>query len=137
MTYKTAKISDSEWKVMKVLWDDSPLPSSEIIKRLSPYTVWKPKTIHTLITRLVKKNIVGVKKEPSRYLYFPLITKDDCRLKETESFLEKVYNGSVSMLVANFINKDMLTQEELERLKKLLDNDLSDSSKKSTRPGGN
>ncbi|ACB86144.1 BlaI/MecI/CopY family transcriptional regulator [Natranaerobius thermophilus] len=123
MVKKTNKISDSEWEVMEVLWDDSPIPSSAIIERLQPQTDWKPKTIHTLISRLVKKGVVGVEKNTTRYLYYPLLSKEECRLTETETFLEKVYNGSVSMLVANFIKQDRLSQQEINELKKLLDDD--------------
>ena len=116
------RISDAEWEVMEVLWEESPLTSSKIIKRIQPYKDWNSKTIHTLISRLAHKNIVGVDKtSPNKYLYYPLISKEKCRLQETENFLQKVYDGSLSMLVANFVEENKLSSEEIESLKKLLD----------------
>lgn len=116
------RISDAEWKVMKVLWERSPLTSTEIIESLKLDTAWSPKTIHTLISRLVKKKALKVKKESPFYLYYPLITEQKCRRVETESFLQKVYDGSFHLLVANFIKDERLSEEEIEGLKRILDN---------------
>lgn len=115
------RISDAEWQVMKVLWERSPLTSTEIIEALKLDTAWSPKTIHTLISRLVKKKALKVKKESPFYLYYPLITEQECRRVETESFLQKVYDGSFRLLVANFIKDERLSEEEIEGLKRILD----------------
>ena len=90
-------ISDAEWQVMKVLWERSPLTSTEIIDSLRDDTVWSPKTIHTLISRLVKKGAVGVGKDSPLNRYFPLVTQEECRKVETKSFVQKVYDGSLQM----------------------------------------
>jgi len=121
MASRSTKISDAEWEVMEILWEEAPLPSSEIIRRLEPDTDWSPKTIHTLISRLVKKKVLEVEKETNRYLYHPLISREECRIKETESFVQKVYQGSASLLVANFIKENKLSPAEIEELKKLLE----------------
>mgnify|MGYP000887917672 CR=1 FL=1 len=68
-------ISDAEWKVMKVLWEKSPLTSTEIINSLKDSTNWSPKTIHTLISRLVKKEVVGVNKDFPVNKYFPWLLR--------------------------------------------------------------
>jgi len=115
------KITDAEWEVMKVLWEESPLPFHAIQKKLEPRANWKPNTIHTLISRLVKKNVIGLEKKNSRYLYYPLSSQEECSLKETESFIKKVYDGSLSMLVANFISENKLSPEEAQKLRELLD----------------
>nr|WP_205842237.1 BlaI/MecI/CopY family transcriptional regulator [Natranaerobius trueperi] len=70
-----------------------------------------------------------MKKNTTRYLYYPMLSREECRITETETFLEKVYNGSVSMLVANFIKQDKLSQEEINELKKLLDDDTKGKDK--------
>ncbi|WP_338075676.1 BlaI/MecI/CopY family transcriptional regulator [Chengkuizengella sediminis] len=115
------KISEAEWKIIKVLWRNSPLTSSEIIDALKKETSWSPKTIHTLISRLVKKEAIGVKKESRLNSFFPLVTEDECKRVETKSFLEKVYSGSVKMLLANFIKDEKLSQNEIEELKLILE----------------
>ena len=118
---KSTKITDAEWEVMEVLWNDSPLASREIIRQIQPHKEWNPKTIHTLIGRLVEKKVVGIDKASAKYLYYPLISKEECRLQEAESFLQKVYNGSLSLLVANFVKENKLSPEEIEKLKELLE----------------
>lgn len=115
------KISDSEWEVMKVLWKKSPITSSEIIEVLKEYISWSPKTIHTLISRLVNKNAIEVKKTEPFYLYYPKISEEECKRVETKSFIKKVYDGSIHLLISNFLKDEKLSGEEIEELKKILD----------------
>lgn len=113
---------------MKILWEKSPITSSEIIRILKEYMYWSPKTIHTLINRLVDKDIVEVKKQKPFYLYSPKISEEECRKVETESFLKKVYNGSIHLLISNFIKDEKLSEEEIRELKQILD--TKDSKKR-------
>ncbi|WP_291636766.1 BlaI/MecI/CopY family transcriptional regulator [Clostridium sp.] len=117
----TFKISDAEWLVMKVIWQESPLTASSIIKHLKQQTEWSPKTVQTLISRLVKKGVLGVKKDTTLNEYYSLVSKEDCIRKETKTFLQKVYGGSLKVLIANFVNNETLSPKEIEELKSLLD----------------
>lgn len=114
-------ISDAEWQIMKVLWKNSPLNASEIIAALKPDTAWNPKTIHTLISRLVKKEALGVRKTNPFYQYYPLVSEEECVQEETKSFLHKVYDGSFHMLVANFLKEEKLSSDEIDELQRILD----------------
>lgn len=114
-------ISDAEWQVMKVLWEKSPLTSTEIIDSLRHDSTWSPKTIHTLISRLVKKGALGVRKDSPLNRYFPLVTQEECRKVETKSFVQKVYDGSLQMLIANFIKDEKLSSKEIDELSRILD----------------
>lgn len=120
MNENIPKISDAEWQVMKVLWKKSPLTAAEIIDKLQPETKWNRKTIHTLIRRLVKKQVLGIREE-SPYTYYPLLEEELCMKEETKSFLEKVYDGSLQLLMANFLKDEKLSKKEIDKLKKLLD----------------
>lgn len=113
-------ISNAEWEVMKVLWDNSPLTSTQIIEEVLKYNIWNPKTIHTLISRLVKKEAISAIKEGNFYNYSPNYNKEELRSYETKSFLEKIYDGSLNMLVSNFIKEDNLTTDEIDELKNIL-----------------
>lgn len=115
------KISDAERQVMKVLWENSPLTSTQIIDELKDDTTWNSKTIHTLISRLVKKEAVEAKKDGNYYLYYPMITEEECKKDETKTFLQKVYNGSLKMLVSNFIKEGEISNEEIDELQQILD----------------
>ena len=118
---KLPNISDTEWQVMKVLWADSPMTSSKIIEQLEGITSWKPKTVKTLLGRLVKKNAVGFTQDGRSYLYYPLVTEDDCVKAENHSFLKRVYGGALNVLLTNFLEDQDLTEEEINQLKGILD----------------
>lgn len=121
MKKSNCKISDAEWQIMKVVWKDAPLTTTKIIEALSHETDWSPKTIHTLISRLVKKGAVGVDKAPAQYEYYPLLSKEECTMDEAGAFIRKVFDGSFYQMVASFINDDKITEKEIEKLKQILD----------------
>lgn len=115
------KISEAEWEVMKVVWSNSPCTSNQIIDALAQSTDWSPKTIKTLISRLVNKNVLGYKEDGRRYLYYSLIQEDECIKAENQSFLSKVYNGALKSLLVSFIKESDLSKEDIEDLKRILD----------------
>lgn len=115
------RISDAEWLVMKVLWQEAPLIASAIIEHLKPETDWSPKTIQTLISRLVKKGVLRVNKEAGLNQYYPLVSQEECMREETNSFLQKVYGGSLHLLLSNFVKNENLSPKEIQELKILLD----------------
>lgn len=121
MTVSNCRISDAEWLVMNVLWQESPLTASLVIEQLRPKTDWSPKTIQTLITRLVKKGALGVNKDASLNQYYPLVLQEECMREETKSFLKKVYGGSLHLLLANFVKDENLSPKEIQELRNLLD----------------
>src|ERR1700735_1758026 len=113
-------ISESEWKVMKVLWGRSPLPAMEIIQALAGTEDWHPNTIKTLLSRLHKKKALGVEKQKNLYLYRPLVSEAACVRTESESFLDRVFGGSVKPLLAHFVEEDRLSTQDLDELRKIL-----------------
>lgn len=115
------KITEAEWQVMKAVWQQSPLTAAAIVEYLKPETSWSPKTVQTLIGRLVKKEVLGIEKDSNPFQYYPLLSQTECRRGQTESFLQKVYDGSLHTLLVNFVNDENLTPEEIEELKSLLD----------------
>ena len=114
------KISESEWRVMEILWESNPLTAAEIIDKLDN-SLWNEKTIRTFLNRLVSKKVIGHSKTERVYRYYPLVSKQECAEAESENFLTKVYNGSLHLMVANFIQKEKLTSEEIAELRALLE----------------
>jgi BlaI family penicillinase repressor len=123
------KISESEWHIMSVLWDKSPLTSTNIIEAIKPHVRWNPKTIHTLISRLVDKGVLGVNKDTSPHQFYPLVSREESVRYETKSFMKKFYSDSLSLMVANFIKDDKISEAEIEELKRILE-DRSDDAKR-------
>lgn len=118
---KVPQISDTEWHIMKILWASVPLTANEVIKKVEGVTSWKPKTVKTLLGRLVKKNAIAFNKDGRAYVYYPIVTEDECVKAESQSFLEKVFSGALSAMFANFLEEQELSSEEIAELKRILD----------------
>lgn len=118
---KIPQISDSEWEIMKILWVSAPLTANEIHSKTKENKDWKHTTVKTLLSRLVKKEVLRVERKGREYLYFPLVSEDEIVQSESISFLNKVYNGAVKNMLASFIENEDLTKEEIEELKNILD----------------
>jgi len=114
------KIADTEWQVMNVLWTRSPLTATEIIKIVLEKNNWSPKTIHTLISRLVKKGAIKVTKEAPFREYTPDVSQDELRNIETKSFIERIYKGSLQLMLSSFTKEENLTAAEVKELEEIL-----------------
>ncbi|MDW7650310.1 MAG: BlaI/MecI/CopY family transcriptional regulator [Bacillota bacterium] len=117
------RITEAEWRVMKVLWDKGSAKSAEVVESLQD-TDWNPKTIHTLLSRLVEKKAVKAQKKDNavHYQYIPLVKEKECQLHESKTLLKKVYNGSLRMMVTSFLDAGALSENELRGLKEILNN---------------
>ena len=118
---KLPKISESEWLVMQVLWKKSPLTANEIVEELAGKSKWKPKTIKTLITRLMNKGAIKFEKEGRLYKYHPAVSKDECVRMERGSFVRRVYGGINKPMLAAFLEDAKLSAEDISELKKILE----------------
>lgn len=116
-------ISDAEWRVMEVLWDEHPLTANEVVAALesreSPR--WHPRTVKTLLGRLVRKGALGFERAGKSYLYAPRRTRDQCVRAETRSFLAKVFGGAPAPALIHFAEEAKLEADEIARLEKILD----------------
>jgi len=118
---KTApRISESEWEVMKILWEESPLTANQVITRLS-HTDWNHRTIRTLLSRLVRKKAAKFQSDGNHYVFFARISREDCIRHESEGFLERVFNGEASPLLAHFVQYTNLPAREIQKLRSILE----------------
>lgn len=116
------RVSESEKLVMEVLWQESPLSSTEVVDRLAGQG-WNEKTVKTFLNRLVKKQVVSFEKDGRRYLYTPVVERDDFLSEESEGFLNRVFKGDMKELLATFVQNKQLSKQELDYLKSLLDSE--------------
>lgn len=105
---------------MKICWAKSPVSAQEIIDDLAAQDDWHPKTVKTLLNRLIKKRALGFKKDGRSYLYHPLVAEKDCVSVETASFLDRVFGGSLQPMLAHFVASRKLSSKEIAELKTLL-----------------
>lgn len=118
-------ISESEWTVMESLWKDSPQTASAVAKALQETTGWAENTVRTLLTRLVEKgalNIADPGAMPKQYV--PAVNRETCVKAESESFLERIFQGAAKPLLVHFARNSRLTSDEVRELKKLLDQSI-------------
>ena len=115
------RISESEWSVMRVLWSNGPLTANQVVDEFSGKTKWKPKTIKTLITRLMKKGAVKFEKEGREYRYYPAVSETECVATERRSFVRRVYGGTTKPMLAAFLEDAELSAEDISELKKILE----------------
>ena len=115
------KISDAEWAVMNVLWEKSPVTANEIVAKLEQSRSWNPKTIRTLINRLVNKGVVAYEKAGRQHLYRPAVSRDECLRKETQSFFRRAGAAAIKPMLAAFIEEEELSSEEIQELKDILE----------------
>ncbi len=122
MTDKSkAKISDAEFEVLDVLWEDYPATSNALVERLNRKKVWHDKTVKTLLSRLVKKQAIDYKKEKRQYQYYPLIAREEYTQQETTSFVSRLFKGKVAPMVAGFSSQNALSKDDVKELKALLE----------------
>src|SRR5688572_21920167 len=118
---KTPSITESEWKVMQLLWRKSPQPAYDIIQALSEKENWHPNTIKTLLGRLTRKKALGTNKYKNLFHYYPLVTEEQCIHAESESFVDRLFNGSVKPLLVHFAKNKKFSKEDLDDLRRILD----------------
>ncbi|MEP6669766.1 MAG: BlaI/MecI/CopY family transcriptional regulator [Chthoniobacter sp.] len=115
-------ITDTEWKIMQVLWTKAPLTAGEICQALQREDPsWHPKTAHTLITRLVKKGALSFVSRGRAYFYEPLFTAEECADQASASFLDRVFGGSLQPMLAHFVEQQKLSAKDIRELKRILE----------------
>lgn len=113
------RITDSEWKIMEILWENESLTQPEIMNLLCEN--WAKNTVHTFLTRLCRKEMVEVDKATQPHRYRALISREECVNQEQESFLDKIFGGSAGMLVSSFVKSGKLSKQEREELLQILE----------------
>lgn len=118
------QISEAEYEVMRIIWQHAPISTNEIVEKLESTTSWNPKTIQTLIKRLVTKQAVTYVKEGRVFVYTPLVEENEYVRHESNTFLKKYYNGNLSAMLSAYLDSDKLSETEINDLRNLLDQKL-------------
>ena len=114
-------LSEREWTVLDALWETGGAELGIIVNILFPITGWNRNTVLTYLTRMEAKGLVRIDKEVTPHVYCAMIDRESCQQKERHSFLNRVYSGSAGDLIAAFLKEEPISQEEREKLRKILD----------------
>ena len=113
-------ISESESVVMQVLWASSPLSAEDIVAALGDTRQWQEATVKTLLNRLLNKGAIAAEKQGRRYLYRPLLARDDYVLGESRDLIDRLFGGRIAPLVAHFSAHRKLSKKDIAELKRLI-----------------
>lgn len=117
---KTFQISESEWLVLQCLWKQSPLEIKEILSMLREKTGWNANMVRTLVVRLQEKGAIGAEKSSRFYRYYPIAVEEDCIQAETQSFLNRVFEGSPVKMIAALTGNGSLTEQDCREIEAML-----------------
>lgn len=117
---KLPQISEAEFEVMKVIWKYAPISTNEVTEKLTQTTDWSPKTIQTMLKRLVTKKALTYEKQSRVFVYTPLVPETEYIRQESNSFLNKYYNGNIVSILTSYLEDDKLSKTELDTLRHLL-----------------
>ena len=114
------RITAAESQIMEALWRAGPLTPDEIVADVGGAQNWGAATVKTLITRLLKKKALASEREAGRTRYRPLISREEFLHTESQSFLDRLFDGQLAPLVAHYAKHRPLTADEVGRLKQLI-----------------
>ena len=109
---------------MRAIWERGPLTTNQVVAALAAQTAWKPKTIHTLLSRLARKGALAYEKQGREYLFRPLVEAGECEHAVSRSFLGRFFGGDLAPFLARFVEREPLTPEQVRELKRILDGKL-------------
>ncbi len=115
------EVSNAELRVMQVLWQQSPQTAQEIVGQLQQDFDWHEKTIKTMLSRLTQKNALTYTQQGRSYLYSPAISEKAYQEQASKSFVQRLFSGKVTPLVAHFAEKGELSDKDISELKALIE----------------
>ena len=113
-------LSDGEWKLMNLLWDESPLTIGAMVDALRDDTAWTKATINIMLSRLAEKGAVRIDATGPRKLFYPLLARDDAVAQEARNTLSKIRTGGLGLLVSTMARESDLTDGEIDELYRIL-----------------
>ena len=113
-------LTEAEWHVMECLWEHGTLTGREAVSLLQEKTGWSRSTTLTLLRRLENKGAASSQTENGLKVFIPTLKREDAALQETEDFLDRIYKGSLSLMVNSLTEKKALPKEEIDKLYNLL-----------------
>ena len=114
------RISEAEYEVMKVVWKEAPVSTNTVTELLTKTTDWSPKTIQTLLKRLVNKGALTYEKQGRVFVYTPLVEENSYIRQKSRSFLKRYFDGDMSRMLSACLEEKPLTRNEIDTLRAIL-----------------
>lgn len=114
------KVTNSEWYVMNCLWEKSHLSLMQLVPLLKESAGWSKSTSATMVRRMTEKDLIGYGENGKTKYFFPKVKKQDVVVQETRDFLQRIYDGSVGMMMSALVRQNDLSQEDILELQEIL-----------------
>ncbi len=114
-------LTPNEWYVMECLWQNPNCTGREAVEFLKKTVGWSRSTTLTMLRRMTEKGMIACREENSLLVYTSLLDREKATCQETDNFLNRVYQGSISMLLSAVTRRSQLTKEELDNLYRILE----------------
>lgn len=115
------QLNNSEWNIISFLWDEQPLTMTEIVKKMEDEQGWSKSTTKTVLKRMLDKGIINYDRDQKPRKYYTALKKEEVQFEETDSFVNRVFGGKLSLLVNNFVSTGRMSREEIRQLQDILD----------------
>ncbi|WP_295361736.1 BlaI/MecI/CopY family transcriptional regulator [Arenimonas sp.] len=115
------QVSEAEAVVMQALWRESPLAAEDVVAAVAAGQGWQEATVKTLLNRLLKKGAIRAERDGRRYLYAPVLRREDWLRQESQGLLDRLFGGRVAPLVAHFSQQRKLSKKDVAELRRLLE----------------
>ncbi len=120
MEDKMISLSNSEWRIMENLWEQAPKTATQLIKAMQIETGWAKSTTKTLLKRMEQKGCIRYREGVKAREYYPLLKREEAVESETSNFINRIYNGSLGLLVNTLVKKQDIPEEEMEELYRII-----------------
>lgn len=124
---KKVNLSDAEWKIMNLLWEQAPRTMMQITNALKAETGWTKHTVMSFLKRMEEKGALHHEEGERAKLYHPDLKREEAALQETEDFLSRVFQGRMGMMLNTMVQQQALSKEDMEELHRILERAEKDS----------
>lgn len=114
------RISDAEFAIMEILWEQAPLTATDVAARLPEERDWSLATVKTLLSRLLAKAAVDHRQDGRRFLYSPAVDRDDYVSLESKRLVDRLFGGKLMPLVAHLAEQEKLSPEDISEIERLI-----------------
>lgn len=114
------RVTNSEWYVMECLWEKDSRTLMQIVPLLKERVGWSKSTCATMVRRMAEKGLIGYRENGKTKYFFPKIKKEDVVVQETKDFLQRIYDGSVGMMMSALVRQNGLSKEDIQELQEIL-----------------
>lgn len=114
------RLTDTEWKIMELLWKNDSLTTMELSRSLGASEGWSRSTVITMLGRMENKGIIRYENDDKTKRYYPVVARSEAELEATRSLLDKCYGGNIGLMISNMLKHEALSREEIEEIRKII-----------------